>query len=63
MADNTKKKTRKEEFSENRTSWKFFRRHYDQQREANAIVGAESLQIGISLEILKELQYANDTRK
>jgi len=49
------KKQRKIEFTENRTSWKWFKRKTEAETK-NYL----ELQTGILLEILKEIQYLND---
>ncbi len=55
------KKSRRKEFTEHRTSWKWFER-----RRLNSIhfrvKEDEALQFDLQLEILKELQYLNDKK-
>lgn len=56
-----KRPTRKQEFRDHRTSWKWFARRIDQSIKYRANKDAET-EVLLALEILKELQYANDRK-
>ena len=54
-----KKSIAKKEYLDNRTSWKFYKRHMDNNMQPDETTSLKNIEIRIQLEILKELQYMN----
>ena len=58
-----KKESRKKEFGDNRTSWKWFQRNFDTHHDiSDRLHDIRAFQARIFIEILKELQYLNDRK-
>lgn len=54
-------KQRLKEFKENRTSWKWFQNRFDREHDiADRMKTKEAFVMRLLMEILKELQFAND---